>query len=91
MSQKTLIWEFTAKDIVMMVGFMSTIVFHYFALVSKVEVNQARNDARFEIVEYRISDLEKQNTRTSYSEQPKVAVLPQSIRVRKGSILEDIN
>lgn len=91
MTQKPVVWQFTSKDIVVACGFIATILFHYYSLVSKIDVYQAENKGEHSIFEYRISKLEKQDdTKVAYY-IPKDAIIPQTPRVKRIGSIDDLN
>lgn len=90
MTQKSMILKYISKD---PVGYTLTIISAcslYYALSNRIDTNKLEDKARIDMVEYRVAELEKEKARIVYQE-PKEAVLPQSPRVIKDLMFENIN
>lgn len=89
MTPRPIVWQFTIKDFVTYTGFLLTMAGGYFGIINKIDSNQLKTDAKFELVNYRLNGLEKSNNSYVY-EHPKEAILPQSPRFKNRNLLLDI-
>jgi hypothetical protein len=89
MAQKSIVWEFTTKDLVTYTGFLLTMAGGYYGIVNKIDTNQLKTDAAIQLISYRVDRLEQQNKSKVVYNEPREAILPESPRSPRNLLFID--